>query len=119
MAEIKTYRDRIAWQRAMDRTARGYHWTGDMPAEERFGLTSQIRRAPAPVPSNIAEGGARGQTTDCLRMLRIARGSLAEASTQVELIERLNMLAPDSDRRGLLGETHRVLRGLIRGIQRL
>ncbi len=118
MTQIRTYRDLIAWQKAMDLTESGYRWTETMPSREQFGLTSQIRRALVSVPSNIAEGWARGPSADYVRMLRIARGSLAEASTQAELIDRLGMLQPDQSTSALMEETDRVLPGLIRSVER-
>lgn len=66
-----------------------YRLTSTFPAEERFGLTSQMRRAVVSVPSNIAEGSARHGTKELLYFLGIATGSLAELDTQLELSLRL------------------------------
>lgn len=118
MGEIRTFRDLIAWQKGMDLTVLGYRVTQAMPAEERYGLTAQVRRALVSVPSNIAEGWARGTTGDYLRFLRNGRGSLAEASTQFEIIDRLKMLDSSQPLNDLLAETDRVLQGLIRSLER-
>ncbi len=117
MGEIKTFRDLIAWQKAMELARIVYKMTGQMPESEKFGLTSQMRRAAVPVPSNIAEGYARQSTADYLKYLRIARASLAELMTQVELAVSLKMLAEDPNTNDLLNETDRVLQGLIRSLQ--
>src|SRR5262245_3618122 len=82
---IQTFRDLIAWQKAMNLAKEIYRLTKAMPASEQFGLTNQMRRAAVSIPSNIAEGYARQSTRDYLKYLRTARGSLAELSTQYEL----------------------------------
>jgi four helix bundle protein len=116
--KIRTYRDLIAWQRAMSLAKAVYRVTGRMPDSERFGLTNQMRRASVSVPSNIAEGYARQSTADYLKFLRIARGSLAEVSTQYEIAISLDMLGSDAEVSGLLAETDRVLQGLIQSLGR-
>lgn len=114
--EIKTYRDLIAWQKAMDLAERVYHATSTMPDSERFGLTSQMRRAAVSIPSNIAEGHGRQSLTDYVRFLKTARGSLMELQTQVALAERLGFLSPTRGLVDLLNEVDRVLQGLIRSL---
>ena len=118
MGEIKTFRDLIAWQKAMQLAQELYAASAIMPDSERFGLTSQMRRSAVSVPSNIAEGYARQSTDDYIRFLRIARGSLAELSTQVELATRLRFIQPPPSLTDLLAETDRVLQGLIRSLER-
>ena len=115
---INTFRDLVAWQKAMDLTREIYKATSKMPADERFGLTNQMRRAAVSVPSNIAEGYARQSLADYIKFLRIARGSLAELSTQVELVVSMNMLPPIPNLVQLLDETDRVLQFLIMSLQR-
>jgi four helix bundle protein len=88
-----------------------------MPESERFGLTNQMRRAAVSVPSNIAEGHARQSRPDYLKFLRIARGSLAELTTQVEIAWELNLMPVDSAFGDLLAEVDRVLQGLIRSLE--
>src|SRR5262245_57592740 len=89
-AKIRNYRDLAVWQLGMDITVKVYETTKNFPADERFGLTSQLRRAIASVPANIAEGHARSSTKDYLRFVAIAIGSLAESATFIELAGRLN-----------------------------
>ncbi|MBO9662084.1 MAG: four helix bundle protein [Dokdonella sp.] len=69
-----------------------YRTTAEFPEYERFGLISQMRRAAVSVPSNIAEGAARGGRTELVRFLTIARGSLAELDTQLWIARDLNFL---------------------------
>jgi len=78
------------WQAAMQLVTEIYRLTADFPDSERFGLISQMRRAAVSVPSNIAEGAARGSTADFIRFLYIARGSLSELETQLLLAAQLN-----------------------------
>src|SRR3546814_10503894 len=66
-----------------------YRMTADFPADERFGLTTQMPRAAVSIPSNIAEGAARRSTPAYLRFLSLARGSQSELSTQIEIAHRL------------------------------
>jgi len=117
MGEIKTYRNLIAWQRAMELAREVYAATGAMPESERFGLTNQMRRSCVSVASNIAEGYARQSLGDYIKFLRIARGSLAELTTQYELATSLEMIPHDPQLNDLLSETDRVLQGLIRSLE--
>ena len=116
--EIKTFRDLIAWQRAMALAKEAYHVTADMPDSEKFGLITQMRRAAVSIPSNIAEGYARQSRTDYIRYLKTARGSLAELQTQMILSEQLGLIRASTPLNDLLGETDRVLQGLIRSLDR-
>jgi four helix bundle protein len=94
MSEIKNYRDLIVWQKAMTLAKEIYEATRAYPKGELFGLTQQLRRAAVSIPSNIAEGNGRGTKPDYIRFLQIARGSLFEAQTQIELSRDLSYL-PD------------------------
>jgi four helix bundle protein len=89
---VRHYRDLIAWQKAMDLVVRVYEATKQFPPEERFGLTTQLRRAAVSVPSNIAKGQGRHTTRDFLRCLSIAYGSLQEVETQLIIARRLKYL---------------------------
>ena len=109
--EVRHYRDLLVWQKAMAWVEVVYALSRDWPTEERFGLISQVRRAVVSVPSNIAEGCARRATGDFIRFLSIARGSLAEAETQLVLAERLSYLS-SSDTRSLLDSADEISRML-------
>jgi four helix bundle protein len=115
------YRDLVAWQKAMDLVERIYVATAGFPKEERYGLISQVRRAAVSIPSNIAEGqGRRSSDDELVRFLQIARGSLAELETQMELAVRLNFLEKHqaSALRSLSDEVGRLLTGLMKSKQR-
>ena len=90
--QIKTYKDLIVWQKAMDLAEQTYKLTKGFPKEETYGLTSQLRRAVVSVPSNIAEGQARQSTAEFKNFLSIAQGSLAEVETQLLLAIRFEYL---------------------------
>jgi four helix bundle protein len=95
-----------------------YQVTKDFPHEERFGLTSQMRRAVLSVPANIAEGRARRTRPDYLRFLYISRGSLQELLTYMYLAHDLGYLkeASFSEMLLLTNTTSHVLRKLIDGL---
>lgn len=115
-----SFRDVIAWQKAMDLATLIYRVTDSFPATERFGLTRQVRDAAGSVPSNIAEGKGRQTKKDYVQFLYRARGLLFEVSTQLELGKRLNFI--NSNEYGktndLANETGRVLNALIASIER-
>lgn len=94
-----------AWQEAIALVDLLYAATDSFPAEERYGLTSQIRRAAVSVPSNIAEGFARAGSKELLHFLSIASGSLSELDTLVEISARRGLLA---DAGALLEQIDRV-----------
>ena len=90
------FRELRVWQAAMALAESVYAMTSEFPADERFGLTSQLRRAAVSVPSCIAEGNARQSTKDYARFLSMASGSLAEVETQVLLAMRLGYASEQS-----------------------
>ena len=80
------------WQKAIELTDAVYNFTRPFPNEERFGLTSQMRRCSVSVASNIAEGSGRGSTPDFARFVEIAYGSLMELITQLKIANRQGFL---------------------------
>lgn len=108
-APLKDFRELRVWQAAMQLVTSVYRQTALLPSEERYGLTSQMRRAAVSVPSNIAEGYCRDSVKDYLRLLTIAQGSLAELETQIEIVERLEYRSP-ADAGQLLSEAQSVAR---------
>ena len=92
---IQTYRDLIVWQKSMKLVTSVYELTKQFPATELYGLASQIQRAAVSIPSNIAEGYGRKSNQDFARFLQIAKGSLFELQTQLEIANNLNYLNQD------------------------
>ena len=80
--KTKSYRDLIVWQKSILLVKEIYILTDNFPDDERFGLTSQMRRSAISIPSNIAEGRYRGTRKDYTNFLRIAYASGAELETQ-------------------------------------
>ena len=93
--KMKSYRDLIVWQKSMRLVTRIYLITKELPKNEVYGLTSQIRRSSISLPSNIAEGYGRNSTNDYIRFLQIACGSLYEVQTQLEICRNLEYLSKD------------------------
>ena len=94
--------------------------TQDFPREERYGLTSQMRRAAISVCANIAEGSGRGSLADYIRFLFIAQGSLSELEYLLHVAHRLNYLSDEVYRylAALQSEAAKLLRGFIKAKQR-
>jgi four helix bundle protein len=84
-----SHRSSVAWQKGMELAKAVYKVTQGFPADERFGLTNQLRRAAVSIPSNIAEGKGRVTTGELIQFLGIARGSTLEVQTQLELASML------------------------------
>jgi four helix bundle protein len=89
------YSELVVWQKAMDLVTGIYKITSSFPADERFGLTSQVRRAAVSIPSNIAEGQGRKSTGAYINHLSIAYGSLMELETQIQIALRLNFVGAE------------------------
>lgn len=113
------FRDLRVWQLAVDLSVAVYRATKGFPKDELFGLVSQMRRAAVSVPSNIAEGYGRCSAGDLRRFLLIARGSLAELSTQMEIARRLGLLSQETHPElfRLMDDVARLLNGFIRSVQ--
>ncbi len=81
-----------AWQQAMRLVKQVYDLTQHFPKEEMFGLTQQMRRAAISIPSNLAEGAARNGAKEYVHFIGIARGSLAELETQMQIAQMLGYI---------------------------
>ncbi len=92
---IRTHRDLIVWQKAMNLAVLTYNLGKRFPSSETYGLTSQLQRAVSSVPMNIAEGHGRGTRKDHAQFLSIARGSLMETATCIELGIMLGYISQD------------------------
>jgi len=110
----QSYRDLIVWQRARELTHVAYELTRPFPVSERFGLTSQIRRAAVSVSVNLAEGWGRGTRGELRHFSAISRGSLYELESLLDLAEDLGYLAAEATQRArtLIDEVSRMLTGL-------
>ncbi len=86
------YKSLLVWQRSRSLTIEVYRVTGCQGLSREFSLRDQMRRAALSVPSNIAEGSARGSDRDSVRFFLFARGSLAELSTQADIAEAIGLL---------------------------
>jgi len=119
MARITSYKDLVAWQRAMDLAAECYRLTAGFPIEERYGLTAQIRKAAVSIPSNLAEGHNRRSRQAFANHVGIALGSQAELETQVVLAVRLDFVSQAAAAPALdsAAEVGRLLHGLVRSLE--
>jgi four helix bundle protein len=86
----QSYKDLVVWQKGIELAKHIYALTWRFPNEERFGLTSQMRRAAISIPSNVAEGQARRTTPEFIQFVSHAEGSAAELDTQIILAVELN-----------------------------
>ena len=110
------YRDLVVWQKGIAIAKEIYLLTKQLPADEKFGLVSQMRRAAVSVPSNIAEGQARHTTGEFIQFISHAEGSVAELDTQLTLCQDLGPLTQkeSTTAANLLEELCRMLNGLRR-----
>ena len=116
---IHSYRDLRVWQQAMSLAEACYRTTRQFPREELYGMTSQIRRAAASVPANIAEGRGRENRGEYIQFLRVAQGSLKELETHLILSHRITLTSVETVE-PLLTQCEAVgkmLRALIRSLQ--
>ena len=116
---LKNYKELKVWQKSYELCLELYRITAKFPKEERYGLTSQIRRSVVSIPSNIAEGYGRKTTLDYIRMLYIAYGSVCELETQILLAGDLVLI--DKGEWGVLkkdiAEIERMLKALIKSLE--
>ncbi|MGH9522620.1 MAG: four helix bundle protein [Terriglobales bacterium] len=110
-----SYRDLVAWQKAMELVYRIYELTKKFPSDEKYGLVSQLRRAAVSIPSNIAEGKGRRSDTDMCRFFNTARGSLHEVETQILIAAHLEYITATENQAisAQIAEVARILNGLI------
>jgi four helix bundle protein len=117
---LRSFKELLVWQKGYELCLVVYKTTRAFPSDERFGLTSQLRRAAMSIPCNIAEGYERHSTKDYIRFLRMACGSVGEVETQLMLCRDLGY--GDAPTLGDLlertAELERMLKALIRSLQR-
>jgi four helix bundle protein len=115
----RTHENLDAWKQSMDLVTEVYRQTRSFPKEELYGLTSQIRRAAVSIPTNLAEGAARSGSKEFVQFLHIARGSLSELETLIQIAANLGYLKATAGE-DLSGRTTRVsalLSGLLRSLK--
>lgn len=111
----------IVWQKARTLCLDVYRVSGKFPAEEKFGLSSQMRRAAVSVVSNIAEGADRGTDKESKHFLLMARGSLSELQTQISISRELEFIELGEYKQlvSLSDEVHKMINGLIKSLARV
>jgi four helix bundle protein len=116
---LRNYKELKVWERAYQLCLKVYEVTKSFPSEEKFGLTSQMRRAALSIPSNIAEGYGRKTKPDYIRCLYIAYGSACELETQTLLAGDLNYMNEEllTGFKNDLGEVERMLKALIKSLE--
>lgn len=116
---LKSYKDFIVWQRAIDLTAEIYRLVKLLPKSETYALSDQMRRAAVSIPSNIAEGQGRNSTREFIKFLAIARGSQCELETQLQICVRLNYVTEQNAENAfnLCDEVGKMLNSLIRKLR--
>lgn len=117
---ISSYKDLDVWSMGMRLAELTYLLTKDFPAEERYGLTSQMRRCSVSIPANIAEGWGRQSRQDYIRFLRISQGSLRELETFLIFTTRIQLLSDEQIAQAidLIENESRMLRSLIQSLER-
>lgn len=115
---MANFKELLVWQKSIDFVTDIYRSTGSFPKDEMYGLISQIRRASASIPSNIAEGNSRRSKPDYLQFLKIARGSCAEVETQLMISKNLNYLNEEDYQKlnNNIIEISKMLNGLINSL---
>lgn len=115
---VRSHRDLVVWQKAMDLVDAIYRRMADLPQRETYGLWSQLTRAAVSVPANIAEGRARSTAKDFANFLSIARSSLMELDTLVTVAKRQQYIdgATEAQLPNQIEEVSKMLSGLRRRI---
>jgi len=115
----ESFRNLEVWQRAIELTLAVYKLTAAFPDSERFGLTSQLRRAAVSVASNIAEGYGRSTRGEYVLFLGHARGSISEVETQIVIAKALEFGSKEDLRNAesLCNQVGRMLRGLMKTLR--
>jgi four helix bundle protein len=115
----QSYRELIAWQKAMDFVLHIYKASKLFPRDEVYGLAAQLRRVAVAIPAHIAEGQARYSGADFHHFLGRARGSLVEAETEIMIAQNLEYLSPEQTQQLLnkAAELGKILNGLASAIR--
>jgi four helix bundle protein len=115
---MKGHRDLLVWQESIALVKDIYAVTRKFPDDEKFGLSSQMRRAAVSIPSNIAEGAGRGSQREMAQFLVIARGSLSELETQLVIAKELDYVSETAEIEAKLRSIFRLLGGLLNNVKK-
>ncbi|MGH2564912.1 MAG: four helix bundle protein [Ginsengibacter sp.] len=112
---MTNYKNLEAWKKSMQLVKQVYELTKTFPKEELYALTSQVKRAAVSIPSNIAEGSGRNYKKDTIQFLHIARGSLYEVETQLNIAVLVNIITEQAlqNLSPLIEDCLKILNGLI------
>lgn len=117
MADVKSFKDLLVWQKSMEVVRLCYKITDQLPRHELYALGDQVRRAAVSIPSNIAEGSKRHNSREYYHFCGIAQGSAAELETQLILISNLHKNIKTDDVLTLLSEVQRMLTRLSQSLR--
>ncbi|WP_238253419.1 four helix bundle protein [Capnocytophaga cynodegmi] len=117
MNQISSYKELVVWKKSIVLVKKVYTLLRSFPEEEKFGLTSQIRRSAISIPSNIAEGFGRGSSKSFLQFLYVSRGSLYELETQLYIAKDLNFISDNQEIENLISEIGKMLNSMIQKLK--
>ena len=106
------------WQRGMDLVVAVYELVRELPSEERYALSDQLRRSAVSIPSNIAEGAARASKKEFVQFLYIALGSASELQTQIEIVKKVGYINDISQLKMMIVSIRQMLNALIASIKK-
>ena len=109
-----TYRELAVWQKAVQLVKLVYAQVEQFPAEEKYALADQVRRAVTSIPANIAEGNGRLSNKDYAHFLAIARGSLYETISHLDVAESLGYISRSAEIESLAIELRKMLFSMIK-----
>lgn len=114
---IRSYKDLLVWQKAVELALQIYKVTKTFPTEERFGLANQMRRAAVSIAANIAEGRHRGSRKEFSHFVRIAFGSGTELETHMLIAKKLAYIRTSQSIDGLLEEVMKMLNVMLQKLE--
>ena len=114
---LTSYKELLVWQKSMVLVKEIYTLSESFPENEKFGLTSQIRRSVISIPSNIAEGWGRFSRKNYIQFLKVSRGSLFELETQILIAIELKYINDNETSQNLIIEISKMLNVLIRKLE--
>ena len=120
MSSVTTYKDLLIWQKGIEIVKEVYLLCKELPKEELYGLTSQIKRSSVSIPSNIAEGWGRNYTKSYIQFLKYSRGSLLELETQIIIAKELDFISTEmfAKIQNLITEESKMLNAFIKSIDK-